>query len=463
MFSSSTYSERRQALRAKVGSGLVVILGNSESPANYAANTFHFRQDSNFLYYFGLQNPDFVGVMDCDGGADAIYADDFTIDDIIWMGAQPKVSELAAQVGVGSSCCAAELAKVIKEALDKGRKVHFLPPYRADNRRTISMLLGLKYDAVAQYVSWDLVRAVIAQREIKSAQEIEQIEQACEIGYLMHTTAMKMCRAGIYERQIAGAVEGVALTHGAGVSFHSIVTENGQTLHNHYHGNKLTDGRLLLVDAGAETTMNYCSDFTRTMPINGKFTQKQREIYEIVLAANVRSKEIARAGLEYRSVHLEALQIIAGGLKSLGLIKGEAQDAVRAGAVAMFMPHGLGHQMGLDVHDMEDLGEKLVGYDAKTERSTEFGLGALRMGKTLRAGHVITTEPGLYFVPDLIAKWKAEKICADHIDFAKVEQYLDFGGIRLEDDILITESGNRQLGKQRVPSTVAEIEQFMAQ
>ncbi len=462
MFSAETYSSRRKTLMGTIKSGIVVILGNKEAPLNYPSNCYHFRQDSTFLYYFGLQNPSFAGIIDIDNGTECIYGDDFTIDDIVWMGKQPHVVELATSVGVSCSFPLSELKREINTAIRKGRKIHFLPPYREASRSWLSDLLGVHSAKVKDYASSELIAAVIAQREIKSAEEIAEIEKACNIGYKMHTTAMSMAREGVIEREIAGAIEGIALSEGAGTSFHSIVTVNGQTLHNHFHGNRLTSERLLLVDAGAETTMNYCSDFTRTMPVSGKFTQKQKEIYDIVLAAHRRAYEITAAGVEYQKVHIEALKVLANGLKDVGLIQGDPVEAAMAGAVAMFMPHGLGHQMGLDVHDMENLGEKLVGYDAKTQRSSQFGLGSLRMGKTLREGHVITVEPGIYFIPDLIAKWESEQINASFINFAKVKEYLDFGGIRLENDMLITSDGNRDLGDNHLPITTEEVEAQMA-
>lgn len=462
MFSSQTYIARRQKLRKSVKSGIIILLGNQEASANYPANTYHFRQDSTFLYYFGLNQPDYVGIIDIDNDTECLFADDYTIDDVIWMGKLPSVKELAASVGVKTTYPKLELQRVVNAALRKGRKVHFLPPYRLTNTVVISDLIGVRHLRVKDYVSAELVAAVIAQREIKSDEEIEQIENACDIAYNMHTTAMQMCRAGIFERDIAGTIEGIALREGAGVSFLPIVTINGQTLHNHYYGNKLADGRMLLIDAGAETTMNYCSDFTRTIPVSGKYSERQKEVYDIVLAANRKAYEVSRAGITYREVHLEALKVLGRGLHSLGLIKGDVDEAVAAGAVALFMPHGLGHQMGLDVHDMEDLGEKLVGYDAKTERSTQFGLASLRMGKTLREGHVITVEPGLYFIPDLVAKWKNEQINSAFINFQKVEQYFDFGGVRIENNMLITSSGNRELGRHHTPITTDEIETLMA-
>ncbi len=462
MFSNQTYSLRRKELRNKMQSGIIIILGNNESPANYPHNTFHFRQDSSFLYYFGLNQPGFVGVIDVDNDQDCIFADDFTLDDVIWMGKLPSVAQLAEQVGVKISNPINELQNVVDKAAKAGRKIHFLPPYRTDNKILIANLLGVKISQVAELVSPELVNAVIEQREIKSEEEIQQITLACNTGYNMHTTAMKMCKPGMVEREIMGTLEGISLKEGAGVSFAPIVTINGQTLHNHFYGNTLTDGRMLLVDAGAENNMNYCSDFTRTMPVNGKFTTKQKEIYDVVLSANMLVKKISKAGLTYQDIHIESLKEMGRGLHELGLIKGDPIEAAMNGAVAMFMPHGLGHQMGLDVHDMEDLGEKLVGYDAKTKRSEQFGLGALRMGKTLRPGHVITDEPGIYFIPDLIAKWKNEKTCAQFIDFQKVEQYLDFGGIRLEDGLLITENGCTVLGDKHIPLTTQEVENEMA-
>lgn len=458
MFDKKVYIDRRNKLRKTVKSGIVLILGNGESPANYRSNTFHFRQDSNFLYYFGLNIPDLVGVLDIEAGTDCLYGDDFTIDDIIWMGPQPSVKDLGESVGVRSTFSQRELYHTVMSAVKRGRKVHFLPPYRHANMQLLESLLGIRTELLPHYVSRELIEAVVAQREIKDAHEIENLDQASEIGYQMHTTAMKMCRPGITEREIAGAIEGIAQQHGAGVSFHSIVSQNGETLHNHNHGNTLESGRLLLCDAGAESTMNYCSDFTRTTPVSGKFTEKQRDIYNIVLAANNRAIELIRPGITYQQIHLEAAKVIANGLVDLGLMKGSVDDIVVNGATALFFPHGLGHQMGLDVHDMEDLGEKYVGYNAEVERSTQFGLASLRMGKRLVEGTVLTVEPGIYFIPALIAKWEAEKINTSFIDFNRAKEYIGFGGIRLEDDILVKANGNRLLGKKRVPITIEEVE-----
>lgn len=430
---------------------------------NYPSNTYHFRQDSTFLYYFGLNLPDFAGVIDIDNANECLYANDYTLDDVIWMGKLPSVNELSQSVGVKSTYSLDDLHRVVSIAIKSGRKVHFLPPYRAENVGVLSNLLGVNPIRVKDYVSADLVKAVIAQREIKSEEEIAQIDNACDIAHKMHTVAMKMCKEGVVERKLMGMLEGIALQEGSGVSFPPIITINGQTLHNHFYGNVLKNGRMLLVDAGAETTMNYCSDFTRTMPVDGKFSQRQKEIYDIVLAANMHVSNTVKSGVTYKETHINSLRIIGEGLHALGLIKGDVEQAVLAGAIAMFMPHGLGHQMGLDVHDMEDLGERLVGYDAKTERATQFGLASLRMGKELKVGHVITVEPGIYFIPDLVAKWKNEKINAEFINFQKVESYLDFGGIRIEDDLLIGQGSSRKMGHHHTPITTAEIEAEMAQ
>lgn len=461
MFPAETYIERRHKLRKSLKHGVIVLLGNNDAPKNYPSNGYHFRQDSTFLYYFGLNHPGFAGVIDIEADTDCLYGTDCTMDDIIWMGDQPALSEMAHQVGVKKSYPMSELQRTVTSAIRKGRKIHFLPPYRLDNAVKIASLQGIHTARVNDYVSKELIRAVVSQREIKSSEEISQIEQACEIAYKMHTAAMRMCRPGILEREIAGEIEGIALQYGSGTSFMSIVTQNGQTLHNHYYGNKLESGRLLLCDAGAETTLNYCSDTTRTMPISGTFTDKQKDIYNIVLAANTTAQKMSKAGITYQSVHLASVRTMAEGLSALGLIKGNIDDAVAAGVMGLFMPHGLGHQMGMDVHDMEDFGENFVGYDDITERSTQFGLGSLRMGKTLKEGHVITAEPGCYFIPALIKKWESEHINSAFINFQKLTDYYDFGGIRLEDDLLITSNGCRKLGRHHIPITVEEVEEMM--
>lgn len=463
MFSQETYIARRAELcrRVKRG-GLILLTGNEDAPINYPSNAYRFRQDSTFLYFFGINQSNLIGIIDADSDEVVLFGNDLTMDDIIWTGPQPSIKELGASVGVEDTRPLADANDYIKLAIRKGRPVHFLPPYRAENKLKISSLLGIKPFELQNHISIELALAVVSLRDKKSEEEVAEIERACEIGYLMHTTAMRMCRPGVVEREIAGAIEGIALQHGAGTSFASIVSQNGETLHNTFYGNTLEAGRLMLCDAGAETTMNYCSDFTRTYPVSGKFTTKQKDIYNIVLAANDRAFEISGPGKLYMDVHVEAGRVITEGLKDLGIIKGSVEDAVEQGAFALFMPHGLGHMMGLDVHDMEDIGEKYVGYDLETERSREIGTSALRMGRRLQPGMVMTVEPGIYFIPAYINKWREDKLNKEFINYDKAEEYFDFGGIRIEDDLLITSDGNRMLGKRRVPVTVKEIEEFMA-
>ncbi|WP_320054287.1 aminopeptidase P family protein [uncultured Acetobacteroides sp.] len=459
MFPKEVYIERRSRLRSKMRSGIALFVGNFEMPMNYPSNTYRFRQDSNFLYFFGLDNPELVGVMDFDAGVDSIYGNDIDIEDIIWMGPQPTLKEQAAQVGVAATSPLAELQGKISAAIKAGRKIHFLPPYRHQNMMVLSDLLGISYSVLRAYASVELVKAVVSLRSIKDSYEIAEIDFACNVGYQMHVAAMRMCKPGVYEREIAGFIEGVALQGGGGVSFPVILSQHGETLHNHYHGNLLESGRLMITDAGAELASGYASDFTRVTPISGKFTQKQKDIYNIVLAANNNTAMLAKPGVKYQDVHFAAAKTITEGLMALGLMQGNADEAVMNGAHALFLPHGLGHMMGLDVHDMEDLGENFVGYDEETSRIDQFGTAYLRLGRRLEPGFVITNEPGIYFIPALIAKWKSEKINSSFINFSKVEEYLDFGGIRLEDDLLITSTGCRLLGEKRVPITIEEVEE----
>jgi len=460
MFNSSVYADRRSRLRKEFQSGLILILGNQESPMNYPGNTYHFRQDSSFLYFFGLDHPSFAGLIDVEANNDTLYGNDVDIDDIIWMGPQPSVKDLAAKVGVNQTNPFGDLESTLKKAISQGRKVHFLPPYRAENKILLEQLLGIHPSKAKEMASVELIKAVVKLRSIKDQYEIAEIEKAAAIGYEMHVAAMKMTKPGIYEREIAGMVEGTCLAHGGPVSFPVILSIHGETLHNHYHGNLLKEGRMLICDAGAETEMHYASDFTRTFPVNGKFTQQQREIYNIVLAANNNAREATKPGVTYQSVHLLAAKTIAQGLIDLGLMKGNVDEAVKSGAHALFFPHGLGHMMGLDVHDMEDLGENYVGYNDEIKRIDQFGTAYLRMGRKLEPGFVITNEPGIYFIPALIDLWKNDKTNAAFINFDKVDQYRDFGGIRLEDDILVTDNSCRFLGK-RIPITVDEVEDTM--
>lgn len=461
MFDSSVYINRRKALREKVGSGLILILGNNEAPANFPDNTYKFRQDSTFLYFFGHNHPGYAGVIDVESGEDMFFGDDVTMDDIIWMGPQPSVKDLAARVGVSKSAPFARLKEVVGKAISQRRKIHFLPPYRHDNMMLLEDLTGIRASMTRQHASVELIKAVVALRSVKEACEIEEIDKACNIGYEMHTAAMRLCKPGVSEQYIAGILDGIASSYGNMVSFATILTQNGQTLHNHDHSHILEAGRLMLTDAGAESVTNYCSDHTRTVPVGGKFTPRQLDVYNIVLACHGKALEMARPGITYKSVHLEVCKVLAQGLKDLGLMKGSVDDAVAAGAHALFLPHGLGHMMGIDVHDMEDLGQIYVGYDDEIRPSDQFGLASLRMGRRLQEGFVITDEPGCYFIPALIDKWRAEKTCTDFLDFDAIDKYKDFGGIRLEDDLLITANGSRFTGEKHIPITPEEVEKIM--
>ena len=457
MFEKNTYIGRRNALKNKGLTGIALLVGNVDAPMNYLDNTYHFRQDSSFLYFFGLDFPGLVGVIDFDSGEDYIFGNDVDIEDIIWMGVQVPLRENAAKVGVTATAPFNKVFDFVKEAQRGGRKVHFLPPYRAENKLLLGQLLSLPALSVNEHASFELVKTVISLREIKEAVEIAEIEKACATGYEMHVMAMKMAHAGTWEQKIAGTIEGIAIAGGNMASFPIILSQHGETLHNHDHSLILEEGKLLVVDAGAESVMHYASDFTRTTPVGGKFTQKQREIYEIVLAANNTATSLIKPGVTYLSVHLAASEVLASGLKELGLMKGDVKEAVKNGAHALFMPHGLGHMMGLDVHDMEDLGQIHVGYDDEIRPVDQFGTAYLRLGKRLKPGFVITNEPGCYFIPALIDKWQTEGINKDFINFDKVNEYRDFGGIRLEDDILVTETGSKILGT-RIPITPEEVE-----
>jgi Xaa-Pro aminopeptidase len=460
MFEKKVYIDRRQKLRSSLSDGIVLLLGNVDSPMNYPANTFHFRQDSTFLYFFGLDFQGLAAIIDVESGEEIIFGDDADIEDIIWMGPQDSMAEKAARSGVGKTLPFIDIFETIRKAIQLGRRVHFLPPYRAENKILLKELTGIDVNIQKDYVSLDLIKAVVSQRSIKGPMEIAEIEKACEIGYKMHLTAMKMAVPGIWEQSIAGMIEGIAVAGGGMLSFPVILSQNGETLHNHDHSQMLSNGRMLIVDAGAETAMHYASDFTRTIPVGGTFSARQRDIYNIVLAANNEATRLIRPGVSYLSVHLAVSEIIAGGLKELGLMKGDVGEAVAAGAHALFFPHGLGHMMGLDVHDMEDLGQIHVGYDDEIRPAGQFGTGYLRLGRKLQTGFVITNEPGIYFIPALIDKWKAEKINHDFINFDKVEDFKGFGGVRIEDDILVTSDGCRLLGT-RVPVHPADIQELV--
>lgn len=463
MFNRETYVKRRAELKKLVKDGVIILFGNNDSPVNYPSNSYYpFRQDSSFLYYFGLGRDGLVGIIDVDNDTETLVGDDIDIEDIVWFGSVDSVSGMAASVGVANTAPMKQLQAICNEALKLHRRIHFLPPYRFDTKLQISDLLGIHPSQQKEAASLELINAVVKMRSVKEQQEIDEIEDACSIGYKMHTAAMRATRPGVTEKYVGGIVNGVANSYGAMVSFATIFTQHGEIMHGVPRWDKLEEGRLALCDAGAENRNNYCSDNTRTYPVGGKFTQRQLDIYRIVEACHDYVLEVAKPGVKYKDVHLAVCRLMAERLKELGLMKGDVDDAVSAGAHAMFLPHGLGHMMGLDVHDMEGLGQIYVGFDDETHPSTQFGTNALRMGRRLEQGFVVTDEPGIYFIPALIDDWKAQGLHKDFINYDLLETYKDFGGIRIEDDLLITADGCRFLGKDRIPYHPQDVEDFMA-
>jgi len=457
MFSSDVYIDRRKRLRTDVQSGLILFLGNEESPMNYPENQYPFRQDSSFLYFFGLDFPSLAAVIDIDEGKECIFGDDLTVDDIIWTGPQPPLKEKCQKVGISETVSLDQLPVILKKAVEQKRKIHFLPQYRPENILKIQQLLGVSLSQIQNQVSEKLIKAVVAQRSIKTEDEIAEITAAIDISYEMQTLAMRMSKPGIYEREIAGAMEGIVLSHGSRLSFPTIFSVHGETLHNPYYGNVMKQGDITVNDSGAESALGYASDITRTIPVSGKFSNRQKEIYTIVLNAQEKAIEMVSPGVEFRDIHRLGCTVLASGLKALGLMKGNVEEAVDAGAHTLFFQCGLGHMIGLDVHDMEALGEDYVGYTDTIKRNPEFGWRSLRLGKALEADFVITIEPGIYFIPALIDRWKAEKKNSQYINYNAVEKYRDFGGIRIEDDVLVTENGSRVLGR-KIPKTIDEVE-----
>ena len=462
MFNKETYISRRQELKRLVGEGVIILFGNNEAPANYPANSYApMRQDSSFLYYFGQHRDGLVGIIDIDNDSEMLIGDDIDIEDIVWMGFVDSVSDLAAQVGVTKTAPMKELKIICNEALRQKRPIHFLPPYRFDTKIQIMDLLGIHPNQQKESASLPLIQAVVKMRATKSKEEIAYIEAACDIGYVMHTTAQLLIKPGITERFVAGQVDGIARSLAQGNSFATIFSQHGEIMHGNPSDAKLEDGRLVLCDAGCELN-DYCSDHTRTMPVNGKFSQRQLEIYSIVEACHDYVLEVAKPGVKYQDVHFAVCKLMTERLKELGLMKGDTEEAVAAGAHAMFLPHGLGHMMGMDVHDMEGLGQIYVGFDEETRPNLEqFGTNCLRMGRKLEPGFVVTDEPGIYFIPHLIDLWREEGHCKEYLNFDKLEEYKDFGGIRIEDDLLITSDGCRFLGSKRIPYHPQELEEFM--
>ncbi len=458
MFSKEVYVARRRELFKKLSDqgGIVVFLGNVEAPAQYRDNCYKWRQNSNWLYYFGIDEPRFAAVMDLDSGTETVFADDFEVDDIIWTGPMPSVASQAASVGVENSAPYSKLDWVVSEAIVKGRKIHIVPQYRYYNTLKMQQLgIGKPSEA--------LVRAIVSMRLVKDPMEIAEIDNACDLGQQMHTVARRGVKLGVIEQQIVGDMEGVALAKGWGVSFPTILTQHGEIFHCHAHDKEIEPGKLLVIDAGVENNNHYASDFTRTYPTGGKFTPKQRDIYQIVYECNELAFSLTKPGTAYRDVHLAVAAHMLEGLKALDLVRGDVPQMVADGIAGLFMPHGLGHNMGMDVHDMEDLGEDLVGYDPDQKRSSQLGLGSLRMARRLVPGNVVTDEPGIYFIPALIEKWKEEGKAKGVVNYAKLESYYDFGGIRLEDDVLVTPEGARRLGPNRLPIAPDDIENVMNQ
>ena len=464
MFSKQNYIQRRAELKKLVGNGIIVLFGNNEAPCNYPANGYApFRQDSTFLYYFGQHRDGLVGVIDIDNDEEWLLGDDIDIEDIVWMGFVPSVADLAAEVGVTKTAPLSQLRQVCCCGTATNKALHFLPPYRHDTQILLMDLTGIHPSKQKENASLALINAVVKQRATKSAEEIAYIEAACDVGYVMHTTAQMLIKPGVTERFVAGQVDGIARSLAQGNSFATIFSQHGEIMHGSPSDAELEDGRLVLCDAGCELN-DYCSDHTRTMPVNGKFTQRQMEIYSIVEACHDYVLEVAKPGVKYQDVHFAVCRLMTDRLKELGLMKGDTEEAVRAGAHAMFLPHGLGHMMGMDVHDMEGLGQIYVGFDDETRPNLEqFGTNCLRMGRKLEPGFVVTDEPGIYFIPHLIDLWRQEGHCKEFLNFDRLEEYKDFGGIRIEDDLLITADGCRFLGKKRIPYHPKELEDFMKQ
>ena len=461
MFSKETYIRRRAELKRLVGNGVVVLFGNNEAPANYPANSYApMRQDSTFLYYFGQHREGLFALIDVDNDEEWLFGDDIDIEDIVWMGFVPSVADLAAEVGVTKTAPMAQLEKMVNGQWSMVNK-HFLPPYRFDTKIQIMDLLGIHPSKQKEAASVELIKAVVKMRSTKEPQEIEAIERACDVGYEMHTTAQRLIRPGVTERYIGGQVDGIARSLAQGVSFATIFSQHGEIMHGNPSGALLESGRIVICDAGCELD-DYCSDNTRTMPVNGKFTQRQLDIYSIVEECHDYVLEVAKPGVKYKDVHFAVCRLMSERLKELGLMKGDVDEAVAAGAHAMFLPHGLGHMMGMDVHDMEGLGQIYVGFDDETRPNLEqFGTNCLRMGRRLQEGFVVTDEPGIYFIPHLIDLWRKEGHCKEFLNFDLLETYKDFGGVRIEDDLLITADGCRFLGTKRIPYHPEELEEIM--
>lgn len=458
MFSPDTYKSRRAELKKRLGSGVVLLLGNNLVGMNYHDNEYDFRQDSTFLYFFGLAHDGLNAVIDIDNDRDIIFGDELTIDMIVWTGNLPSLHELAARAGVTDVRPSAELKPYLDKARAAASPIHYIPYYRAEHDLRLLELLDLQPGGAVP--SLPLIKAVVDMRNHKSAEEIAEIEKACAVTAEMHKAAMRAARPGMTEYQMKSIVEGVATSHGMRCSFPTIATVHGEILHNHTYNNTLESGKLFLLDAGAETAMGYAGDMSSTCPVDMRYTDRQKTIYDLQQAASSAAVKMLRPSVPFYDVHMQAARTIATGLKDLGIMKGDIEEAIHAGAHAMFFPTGLGHMMGLDVHDMENFGEVWVGYDGKP-KSTVFGFKSLRLARPLEEGFVFTIEPGIYFMPELTQLWKSEGRHKDFINFDEAEKWLGFGGVRNEEDYLVTADGHRRLGPG-IPMTTEAVEALKA-
>ncbi|KAA0990983.1 aminopeptidase P family protein [Dyadobacter aurulentus] len=457
MFSKETYIQRRTQLKTKVGGGLVLFLGNEDSGMNYRDNVYPFRQDSSFLYYFGLDIPSIHAVIDIDNDQEIVFGNELTIDDIVWTGPKEPLVDKAAKVGVSQVMPLAAIDGFLKNVLGRKQQVHFLPPYRAEHTLKLQEWLQVSPAEASQKASVTLIKAIVSMRNYKTAEEIAEMEKAVNTSVDMHLDFMRNTRPGMTEKEVAGKLQSIAIGAGGDISYPIILTVNGEILHTHTRDLVMREGQMGLCDAGAETAMRYCGDLTRTIPMGKQFSPLQKDMYQIVLNAQNAAIEACKPGILFKDVHKLAATKLLEGLKSLGVVKGDPEEAVANDVHTLFFQCGLGHMIGLDVHDMENLGEQYVGYTEDLVKGTTFGWKSLRLGRALEPGFVVTVEPGLYLIPTLIDRWKAENKLADFVDYSKLEMLRDFTGIRIEDNVLITERGNRILGKH-LPKEVTEVE-----
>ena len=447
MFAKQIYINRRKKLKTSVGSGLILFLGNEESSMNYKDNFYHFRQDSSFLYFFGIDRPGVSAAIDIDQDKEILFGEDPTIEQMVWTGFRESLQVQAEKAGIPLVKSIKDFEPLVRKARNENQKIHFLPPYRLEHIEKMCFVLGVLPDLLPKMVSETLIKSIVAQRSLKSGEEVEQITKAVNVSVDMQLKAMTIAKEGMTECRIAGEIHGIAIGTGGNLSFPTILTMNGQILHNSYSNKLLRKGSMVLCDCGAETAMHYAGDLTRTFPVSSFFNTIQREIYDIVLQAHQAAVQMLKPGILFKDVHLHACEKLTKGLQQLGIMKGDASESVAQGAHALFFPCGLGHMMGLDTHDMENLGERYVGYNDEIKKSTQFGLKSLRLARVLETGFVITVEPGLYFIPELIDQWASENRFRSFINYEKLKHYKSLGGIRVEEDFLITSSGSLLLGK----------------